>query len=391
MPLHKSSMRKRIVWILRLALFHSLIVSNLFAGTGTTALNFLQENMSARLVGMGGLSAAVPDDSGSMQTNPAGLAFMQRPEMNLSYLSSNDQSRYAFTAFAIPLKISRSIQMAAGAGLLYYGAGNIDVNSPNGTTQSLNAESDYAGMVSLSARLNRWIAFGITPKYVRSTLVEQYSANATAADGGVLVVPFPSLLRGRVLLGAAFQNLGSQVAYKTVQQNLPLIESLGITGRLFENEEYGSAIASAQGEQSYGEAIGYRFGGEYSFGGSEDEVAFFLRGGYLINLNSQNFSAGVGVREKNFELDYAFTNGVEVENTHRFTIVFKFGKYVQKKNNEKNQLLDIDKESKGETYELIPPQKKEENILLNEKDYQGTSRYDLLKDKTLQKTDPKTK
>lgn len=304
----------------------------LYAGTATTSLNFLQENVSARDVGMGGLFTATAKDSNSIYTNPAGLSLMDDPEINFSYAATQDFSRYGFVAYAYPIRVTGSSRLSLGTGFLYYSAGNVDINYSNGTTQSFNAETSFSETFSVSGRFNKVMAIGISPKFIHSTLVEQFTATTFALDAGVMVFPFYELLKERIVLGAGIQNLGPKVTYKIVQHELPRIDSAGFSIRFLDQEEYGSITGSAQMEKVMGEQLlRYRVGGEYALGGKVNERIFFLRGGYRINFSRENYSIGVGFQEKRLQLDYAFVNGVELEKTHRFTLLFRFGSSLREK------------------------------------------------------------
>ena len=52
---------------------------------------------------------------------------------------------------------------------------------------------------------------------------------------------------------------------------------------------------------------------------------FFVRGGYKINVEEQNYSFGAGVNVPidiaNFTLDYAFSNFSRLGSAHRFSIL----------------------------------------------------------------------
>ena len=151
-------------------------------GTGSTSATFLQESMSARLIGMGGITAVAVNGSASMNTNPSGLALGKKPEISLSYASTQDQSRHAFVAYSHPIFRSSPLELGVGSGIHYYTAGNLDINYADGTTKTMTAETGYSGFFSVGIRYAGMLAFGISPKMVRSTLVDQFSGTALAVD-----------------------------------------------------------------------------------------------------------------------------------------------------------------------------------------------------------------
>ena len=327
----------------------------LSAGEGTVAGSFLLDNLSARQTGMGGVYAATADNSDAMNSNPAGLVLLPLPEANFSYASGHAESNHGLAAYAHPLELRPDLRLAFGAGVSYFSAGNIDINSSaTKLTQSFKAESDYAGMLSAAARIGRWVALGITPQYVRSTLVEQYTASALAVDLGAMVFPFPELLKERLILGAAAQNLGTKLTYKTVGNDLPETEALGLACRILELPDYGAFTLSFQTDRTLGEVWKTRLGGEYAMGGESSDAAFFLRGGYQAQSDGENFSLGLGAREKNLEIDYAFVSNTVLESTHRLTLRFRFGSLpVEARGLEKETGKEMEKMEREEGDELI--------------------------------------
>jgi len=89
------------------------------------------------------------------------------------------------------------------------------------------------------------------------------------------------------------------LTYKTAANDLPATESFGAAYRPFDSDAYGSALVGLQGEKTTGEIMRYRFGTEYAYG-LHDSTAFFLRAGIRMQFESQDYSIGLGFREKKF-------------------------------------------------------------------------------------------
>jgi hypothetical protein len=261
--------------------------------------------------------------------------------------------------YAAPLPLS-SVKLGLGAGLLYYSAGNVDINVTGGPTRAFNAEKDYAGILGLSASVPGRASIGITPKFIRSTLVEQYTASAYAADLGFQVFPLAGLLKGRLEIGGALRNLGSKISYKSASHDLPRTTALGVAARLMDRKDYGTVTAGLQIEKLLDDAWQSRLGGEYQTGGPEAPRVFFLRAGYRPQSSGEGFSVGFGAREKNLQIDYAFVNGTELENTHRVTLVFRFGRYIEPP--EQDELI----EEMSSEHEAMSQREKEKILRLDQ-------------------------
>ena len=325
-------MRRRLLIVLVGAAVPALAAGLVRAGTAVTAAGFLRENMSPRLVAMGGL------------------------KFQSTYLNSQVQSMTGFAAYAHPFFTNPRFGLGFGAGFIYHTAGNIDINSIDGTSRSLNAETSYAGLLSLGARAGS-IAVGVSPKFVRSTLVEQYSARAFAADVGALIYFFPKTWKDRVVAGFLLQNLGTKLKYLSDEHDLPRTQVAGLSVRLWEHRDYGSLLWSWEAERTLGETGRYRFGGEYSVGADADPRAFFMRGGFRVHFDGEDYSFGVGIRERNLEVSYAFVNGTELSNLHRLGIGFRFGSY-RKVLPERDEVDDMFKGLEGsERYRLLELEK----------------------------------
>ncbi|CUT06805.1 hypothetical protein [Candidatus Kryptonium thompsonii] len=76
-------------------------------------------------------------------------------------------------------------------------------------------------------------------------------------------------------------------------------------------------------QQPNDNAENFGFGVEYGF-----KKSFFIRGGYKINADEQDFTFGAGVALKmaglNLNFYYAFARVTRLGSTHRFSLLFKF-------------------------------------------------------------------
>ncbi len=359
---------------LSIAVLLGFVSAPIHAGNGSTAVNFLTESGSAKLEGMGGLSSVFSEGADAVSGNPAGMVFAGQPEFITSYVSAQELSHHGSFAYVHPLRY-RKFPLTLGAGAAYYNAGNIDVNTSAGPSRSLNAETSFSGSASAAYRPFNFLSVGISPKYIRSTLVEQYTASAFAVDAGAMLLPTLPWIGKMLTAGFALQNAGSKIKYKSAENDLPMKEVFGLSLRPYDREGIGSLLIGVQGEKVSGEPLRTRFGGEYAFGRNSAR-AFFLRGGMRMQFDGEDYSIGLGFREKNFSLDYSFTNGIELERTHRLTLGWKFGKFLAQETKEDLELIPKEEGSKPEKEQLIPPQKGMDRYYLIDKDAKEKEKED---------------
>ncbi len=336
-------MTKKFLFLLAL-----LLPQHLYSDSGKSTLHFLLENLNARQMGGGGIYAATAKNADALNTNPAGLLYTPLPELNFSYVGTHSDGSYTSTNFSTPYWQGKLISFGVGAGFTYYTAGNIDINYANGSSDSFDAEKSFVAQTGVALEVGKWFSIGAAPKYVSSLLVEQYLARGWALDAGILIIPFPNLLREKLILGASVLNLGAPVRYRTQTQDLPRTEAVGAALTLWNRERFDSFLIQGQMEKTLHEKYRYRLGAEYGLGGDKEKT-FILRGGYLLHFDDKDYTLGLGIREKMLRLDYAYVNGTELGITHRFTLSLRFGKTEEEIEKEvKHELLDAEKGLKPE-------------------------------------------
>ena len=358
---------------LGLAFCFALGLQRLWAGTGATAAGFLQEDMNARMVGIGGAFSAAAQGTEAIFTNPAGIVRARRPEVNTSYATAQNQSHHALLLYAHPFELG-GVRASVGGAFNYYSAGRIDIYTSNGYSQTLKAEEGLEAGLSLSIQPLSMLSIGITPKFIRSKLVEQYTASGYGVDMGVMAYLFPQF-GDRLVLGGAVQNLGTKLKYRAAESDLPQTMSFGIAGIPWDSPSAGSLLLTVQGDRAKGEDPRYRLGYEYAFG-RHSARAFFLRGGVRLRADDE-FSMGIGFREKSISFDYAFLSNGDLEKTHKITMIFRFGTkdwggkedperyiFIQKEDGKpENPVLIQDKQGKDEgEYYMMEKELEKENI-----------------------------
>ena len=316
---------------------------------GKYAAEFLAEGIGARALAMGGAYVAIANDATANYWNPAGLCFMEGPEVSVSHVTMFDElANYDAVTFAAPLG------QGVGLGLSYIRLG-VDGIPRYGDLQGTSAErtgqahpewrsdgqtdgsfsdTEQAYIFSFGKRFDFDLVMGggLTPiilpvefslgasgKYISQSLDDRTGSGQGFDLGTLLRLNLSSQQEGpsmRLLsLGFQIQNLGTKLTWDTegnyqddVTRNLRF--GLGLTQGI---ASLSSAVTlTAELDDQYGQELHY--GGEYVF---RDMV--FLRGGADVD----DFTAGAGLRVYLFQLDYAFV-GYELGNTHRLSATVGF-------------------------------------------------------------------
>jgi hypothetical protein len=305
---------------------------------GVTAAPILQVPMGSRALGMGGAFTAVASDPSTLYYNPAGLALLGSHEVGFTFISGLSDNTLQHLAYGGPLPfkgLSGGNRAAAGASLLWSQSGSIEVNrtNPDGSflnSENLSAGSDlvlslaYAEKLASTPIESKDFRFGIdhyaglSGKILRSTLVEQYSAAAATVDAGYLA---KSTDLG-ASFGASLLNIGGKLKYLEVSDPLPTIARLGFAYDLRLPAAQNMILASDAEYLLKEKRAHVNAGLEYFW-----QRNYGLRLGYQFLRDTLGLTAGFSLkwREK-FVFDYAWAMGSSLNNSHRFTVSYRFGR-----------------------------------------------------------------
>lgn len=275
-------------------------------GAAETA-SFLNVGAGGRALAMGGAYTALGSDASSIYWNPAGLAGVERHDLQASHAELGQSARHDFLAYA------QSFPIGSFAGsATYLSRGALDGRDELGHQTASFQASDAA--VSMGYARKAEIAdLGADVKYVRSH-IGSAEAQTAALDAGARKT------LGAFSLGAAVRNIGRGMRFGAETNELPLRLAFGAAYKLAE----GHALAAEVTNAPRGGGTNFGVGGEYQVVSN-----FFLRAGYTT-LNAVaggtgfeaagGLTVGLGYGGPSWTLDYAAVPMGQLGSTHRFTL-----------------------------------------------------------------------
>lgn len=291
-------------------IYLGLSLAPLFGQQLSSGADFLTIDSGARSEGMGGAFTAVADDVNALTWNPAGLALLQHPEVGYLHMLYIGDLSYNFGGGAMSFP-SGEDSIGVGAGIVNLGVPSFD--STLGLASAVSA-GDNAFMASFAYRVKNIVAFGVTGKYVMRNIAG-YTANAFAGDAGVLVTP-----DDRFRIGAGIFNVGQSVQFISAADPLPTTVRLGFSYEVLDIPHHSVRLALDNAYLFQAQGYAGAVGAEYWY-----DKTLAVRAGYTGDSYQQHMTAGVGVNLNLFQLDYAYAPLGTLGDTHRLSLIFRFG------------------------------------------------------------------
>lgn len=316
-------MRLSSTWALAAALGLVLTGSAHAQGTGRS----LDIQPGARQNGLGAAGVALAEDAtGVTWWNPAGLGFVQKSAVEITYAKLvpglADDVSYNYATFVKPLQGWG----AFGVGLVFLSYGTSEGTDGSGQSTGSFTSNEISPALYYGARILPDLSVGASLKYIRI----QLAPNAQSGVGstfGLDVGALYNIPAAKLKVGANIQNLGPSVTFVNEDQRSPLSRNLkvGAAWEATSSQEF-RVLVLADFNQSLVTSGFYTYnaGVELKY---TDQLAGRI-GYYYDPLGDiQDITYGIGLGWKGLALDYASipqAKGSNLPNVNKITLGYRF-------------------------------------------------------------------
>ena len=315
---------KRLATPIVLALFLLLVAASAFAqGTGRS----LDIQPGARQNGLGAAGVALPDDaSGVTWWNPAGLGFLQKPSVDLTYAQlvpglATDVS-YNYLTWAQPVEGWG----AFGLGIIFLSYGESEGTDLSGNPTGTFGSNEFSPALYYGTRVLPDLAIGGSLKYIRIQLAPD-SDRGVGTTFGLDIAALYRIPAAHLNFGLNVQNLGPSVTFINEDQASPLSRNLktGLAWQAYETEQFKVLFAG-----DFNQSLVTSDFRTYN-GGMELKVANQMAGriGYYSDPLGEigDLTYGIGIQWKSLAIDFGSipqARNSGLENVKKITLGYRF-------------------------------------------------------------------
>ncbi len=298
-----------------------------FVKKAQVGFRFLENPVSAEVVGRGGVGVVNTFNANAVFWNPALTAFVDH-NVDVSLNHTKGIADINYNAIGATVNLFDVGTLGFSLLAMDYGTFYTTVRAANEQgyveTGTFSPTAISFG-TSFSQRINDRFSYGVQVKYVRQDLGDawvstsgdslsdpnmklekrKYALDAVALDVGA----YYDFLYNGIKFGVALQNISRELKYENEAFPLPFAISFGVTVeplKFFMHEESQHAFIlsfETRHPRDFGEKV--KFGAEYKF-----MDLFTARVGYQNNYDERDWTVGVGIQhavsEIPLRLDYAY-------------------------------------------------------------------------------------
>ena len=295
---------------------------------GTSSLQFLKIGVGGRATAMGETFVAVANDITALYWNPAGLLQFKEYGVHFSHAEWLVDLNHEFFGGVYRFDNSNVLGLSV-VSLNTPAMQKTTEFQPNGTGEYFKY-GDLGIGLTYARRLTEQFSFGITFRYVEETLAE-LKMRGVMFDLGTYYWTGLSNSRFAVTISnfgpqvkpsGSIDLVGGRTLSEFQQFPPPTIFRIGFAYDPIDNVR-NKLTTSIQLNHPNDNAENVNVGAEYSY-----KDFLFLRGGYKFNVDSENYSAGVGVKVPisitKTSVDYSIANFKDLGFTHRVSLNLLF-------------------------------------------------------------------
>ncbi|HEY3250362.1 MAG TPA: PorV/PorQ family protein [Ignavibacteria bacterium] len=297
---------------------------------GTSSLQFLKIGVGGRATGMGESFVAVANDMSALYWNPAGL--LQFKEFGVHFTHSEWLVGLKHEFAGGIYRIGKNNVVGLSVVALHTEAMQKTTEfQPTGTGEYFKF-GDLGIGLTFARKLTEQFSFGITFRFVEETLAE-LKMRGFMFDLGTYYWTGLSNTRFAVTIsnfgpqvkpGGSVDLVGGRTLSSFQQFPPPTIFRIGFAYDPIDNSK-NKLTTSIQLNHPNDNAENVNIGAEYSY-----KDFLFIRGGYKFNVESENYSGGIGLKIPvsitKASVDYSAANFKDLGLTHRISLSLLFDK-----------------------------------------------------------------
>ncbi|MEW5693890.1 MAG: PorV/PorQ family protein [Candidatus Hydrogenedentota bacterium] len=323
---HKQCFKRNGIYFLIIIL---LLLNNEVFANKTTGAAFLTISPSSAGIGRGS-GTAYGTSVFDIFYNPALVNNLSNHSFGFTHIELLSNANYEYLGYVAELDYGFRI----GADFTFVNNSDIKRDATGREAGKIH-NRDYAGGLILGKYLNDYVSIGTKLKYIKQQL-DTYKDNTWGLDAGLV---FRDIIIDNFNIGLSVTNLGGEIKFIRLADELPLSYNAGINYNVFENRLRFFADVNKPDEEEVEGGVGLEY----------QPVSFLVfRTGFKIyeDIKTENsFRAGLGIQHKNWFFDYAYEYFSDLGTTHRLSYGVTFGKKFEVEKIEKTRETKLYKKS----------------------------------------------